>query len=68
LSSRPDDDIKLLSRLDQIVNRMQDIQRAIKSVGAPPSLLEIGELKKLGLEYAEIVDRLKNRQDAAAAD
>ena len=68
MSSRPDDDIKLLSRLDQIVNRMQDIQRAIKSVGAPPSLLEIGELKKLGLEYAEIVDRLKNRQDAAAAD
>ena len=68
MSSRPDDDITLLSRLDQIVNRMQDIQRAIKSVGAPPSLLEIGELKKLGLEYAEIVDRLKNRQDAAAAD
>jgi hypothetical protein len=68
LSSRPDDDIKLLSRLDQIVNRMQDIQRAIKSVGAPPSLLEIGELKELGLEYAEIVDRLKDRQDTAAAD
>jgi len=68
LSSRPDDDIKLLSRLDQIVNRMQDIQRAIRSVGAPPSLLEIGELKELGQEYAEIIGRLKNRQDAAAAD
>jgi len=58
LSSRPDDDIKLLSRLDQIVNRMQDIQRAIRSVGAPPSLLEIGELKELGQEYAEIIGRL----------
>ena len=68
MSSRPDDDIKLLSRLDQIVNRMQDIQRAIRSVGAPPSLLEIGELKELGQEYAEIIGRLKNRQDAAAAD
>jgi len=68
LSSRPDDDIKLLSRLDQIVNRMQDIQRAIKSVGAPPSLLELGELKELGQEYADIIGRLKNRQDAAAAD
>lgn len=68
MSSRPDDDIKLLSRLGQIVNRMQDIQRAIKSVGAPPSLLELGELKELGQEYAAIIGRLKNRQDAAAAD
>jgi len=68
LSSRPDDDIKLLSRLGQIVNRMRDIQRAIKSVGAPPSLLELGELKELGQEYADIIGRLKNRQDAAAAD
>ena len=68
MSSHPDDDIKLLSRLNQIVNRMQDIQRRIKSVGAPPSLLEIGELKELGLEYAEIIDRLKDRQDTAAAD
>ncbi|MGB5298689.1 MAG: hypothetical protein WBN08_16170 [Thiogranum sp.] len=68
MSSRPDDDIKLLSRLGQIVNRMQDIQRAIKSVGAPPSLLELGELKELGQEYADIIGRLKNRQDAAAAD
>ncbi|MGI9321240.1 MAG: hypothetical protein ACR2O5_07495 [Thiogranum sp.] len=68
MSSRPDDDIKLLSRLDQIVNRMQDIQRAIRSVGAPPSLLEIGELKELGQEYAEIIGRLKNHRDTAAAD
>lgn len=68
MSSRADDDIKLLSRLDQIVNRMRDIQRTIKSVGAPPSLLEIGELKELGLEYAEIIERLQGRQDTAAAD
>ena len=68
MSSNSDGDINLLSRLDQIVNRMQDIQRATKSVGSPPSLLEIGELKELGLEYADIIDRLKARQDAAAAD
>jgi len=68
LSSRSDDDIKLLSRLDQIVKRMQDIQRKIKSVGAPPSLLEIGELKELGQEYGEIIERLQGRRDTAAAD
>jgi hypothetical protein len=68
LSSRSDDELKLLYRLDRIVNRMQDIQRAIRSISAPPSLLEIGELKELGLEYADIIDRLKARQDAAAAD
>jgi len=68
LSSRTDDDIKLLSRLDQIVKRMQDIQRTIKSVGAPPSLLEIGELKELGQEYGEIIERLQGRRDTAAAD
>ena len=65
---RPDDDKQLLSRLDQIVNRMQAIQRAIKSVDAPPSLLEIGELKELGLEYAEIIERLKAGRNATAAD
>ncbi|MEN8803269.1 MAG: hypothetical protein ABF297_14965, partial [Thiogranum sp.] len=67
MSSRTDDDIKLLSRLDQIVKRMQDIQRKIKSVGAPPSLLEIGELKELGQEYGEIIERLQGRRDTAAA-
>ena len=68
MSSGPDDELKLLYRLDRIVNRMQDIQRAIRSSSAPPSLLEIGELKELGLEYADIIDRLKARQEAAAAD
>jgi len=68
LSSRSNDELKLLYRLDRIVNRMQDIQRAIRSSSAPPSLLEIGELKELGLEYADIIDRLKARQEAAAAD
>jgi hypothetical protein len=59
MNSQPDNE--LVSRLEEIVNRMQVIQRAIKSVDAPPSMLEIGELKELGREYAEIVDRLKTR-------
>ena len=68
MKNRPDDDIKLLSRLDRIVNRMQDIQRAIKSSGSPPSLLEIGELKELGREYGDIIERLKSRRNTAATD
>lgn len=68
MNNRSDDDIKLLSRLDRIVNRMQDIQRAIKSSGSPPSLLEIGELKELGREYGDIIERLKSRRNTAATD
>jgi hypothetical protein len=68
LNNRSDDDIKLLSRLDRIVKRMQDIQRAIKSSGSPPSLLEIGELKELGREYGDIIERLKSRRNTAATD
>ena len=68
MNNRSDDDIKLLSRLDRIVNRMQDIQHAIKSSGSPPSLLEIGELKELGREYGDIIERLKSRRNTAATD
>jgi hypothetical protein len=68
LNNRSDDDIKLLSRLDRIVKRMQDIQRVIKSSGSPPSLLEIGELKELGREYGDIIERLKSRRNTAATD
>ncbi len=68
MNNRSDDDIKLLSRLDRIVKRMQDIQRAIKSSGSPPSLLEIGELKELGREYGDIIERLKSSRNTAATD
>ena len=37
---------------------MQNIQKAIKASGQPPSMLELGELKELGNEYARIVDDL----------
>ena len=68
MNNRADDDIKLLSRLERIVNRMQDIQRAIKSAGSPTSLLEIGELKELGRENSDIIERLKSRRNTAATD
>ena len=68
MPDRPDEDSQLLSRLEQIVNRMQDIQRAISSVAAPPSLLEIGELKDLGLEYADIIQRLKASRNTTASN
>ena len=68
MPDRSDDDKQLLSRLEQIVKRMQDIQRAISSVAAPPSLLEIGELKELGLEYAEIIERLNAGRSASTVD
>ena len=68
MPGHPDDDTQLLFRLEQVVNRMQDIQRAISSVAAPPSLLEIGELKDLGLEYADIIERLKASRNVSASD
>ena len=45
-------------RLEQIIERMQTIQKAIKASGQPPSMLELGELKELGNEYARTVDKL----------
>ncbi len=51
-------------RLEQIIERMQTIQRAIKASGQPPSMLELGELKELGNEYARTVDKLGHFPDA----
>ena len=45
-------------RLEQVITRMQAIQRAIKSSGQPASLFELQELKDLGREYAHIIDEL----------
>ena len=47
-------------RLEQIIFRMQKIQKAIKASGQPPSMLELSELKELGNEYARMVDLLAN--------
>jgi len=45
-------------RLDAIIRRMQNIQRAIKASRQPASMLELDELKSLGNEYARTVARL----------
>ncbi|MGB5715469.1 MAG: hypothetical protein WBN81_00050 [Gammaproteobacteria bacterium] len=45
-------------KLEQIIARMQAIQRAIKFSGQPASLFELQELKDLGREYARVIDDL----------
>jgi hypothetical protein len=39
---------------------MQSIQRALKASGQPASMGELSELKKLGREYARIIEQLAN--------
>jgi hypothetical protein len=51
----PDDDHE---RLEEIIRRMQKIQRALKASRQPASMLELEELKSLGAEYARTVARL----------
>jgi hypothetical protein len=48
----------LQDRLASIIDRMQYIQRAIRTSGQPASAVEILELKKLGSEYADILELL----------
>jgi hypothetical protein len=47
-------------RLESIIDRMQSIQRALKASGQPASMGELSELKKLGREYARIIEQLAN--------
>jgi hypothetical protein len=57
----------LQDQLEKIIRRMQKIQRAIKASRQPASMLELMELKRLGTEYARIVDRLANIPDSGLA-
>jgi hypothetical protein len=45
-------------RLEQVIARMQVIQRAIRASGQPASMFELQELKDLGVEYARLVAAL----------
>ena len=45
-------------RLEDIIRRMQKIQRAVGASRQPASMLELAELKSLGTEYARTVARL----------
>ena len=58
MNSRSLEQAVLQDRLASIIDRMQYIQRAIRTSGQPASAGEIGELKKLGSEYADIVQLL----------
>lgn len=46
-------------QLEEVITRMQAIQRAIKSSGQPASMFELQELKDLGKKYANIIDSLE---------
>ena len=48
----------LQDRLESIIDRMQYIQRAIRTSGQPVTMGEIAELRKLGREYADIMELL----------
>jgi len=53
-------------QLEHVIARMQKIQRAIKSSGQPPSMLELQALKDLGREYARLVDNMANTPGGAS--
>lgn len=54
--------------LEQVIARMQAIQRAIKSSGQPASRFELQELKDLGRQYARIIDDLADAFAAPSQD
>jgi hypothetical protein len=49
----------LLAELERVVARMHKIQRAIRASRQPASMFEIGQLKDLGREYADLTARLE---------
>jgi len=54
----------LQERLEEIIRRMQKIQRAIRASRQPVSRLELMELRDLGGEYARIIEQLAELPDA----
>jgi hypothetical protein len=55
---------ELQERLEEIIRRMQKIQRAIRASRQPVSRLELMELRDLGGEYARIIEQLAELPDA----
>ena len=51
---------ELQDRLETIIDRMQRIQRDIRSSRQPGTMRELAELQQLGREYAHIIDRLSD--------
>ena len=55
---------ELQERLEEIIRRMQKIQRSIRASRQPASRLELMELRDLGGEYARIIEKLTGLADA----
>ena len=51
---------ELQDRLDIIIDRMQRIQRDIRSSRQPATMRELAELQQLGREYGLIIDQLSD--------
>ena len=51
---------ELQDRLDIIIDRMQRIQRDIRSSRQPATMRELAELQQLGREYARIIEQLSD--------
>jgi division protein CdvB (Snf7/Vps24/ESCRT-III family) len=54
----------LQARLEEIIRRMQKLQRSIQASRQPASRLELMELRDLGMEYARIIEQLTGLTDA----
>ena len=59
------EELEVHAELERVVERVQKIQRAIKASRQPASMLEIRELRNLGLAYTRLVERLANLQQGA---
>jgi division protein CdvB (Snf7/Vps24/ESCRT-III family) len=55
---------ELQERLEEIIRRMQKIQRSVRASRQPASRLELMELRDLGGEYARIIEQLTELPDA----
>jgi hypothetical protein len=55
---------ELQARLEEIIRRMQKIQRTLKASREPASRLELMEIKEMGREYARIIEQLADIPEA----
>ncbi len=53
----------IIDRIDEIVTRIQTIQKKLRGSSQPASSTEITELKRLGTEYGELVKKLERSSD-----
>jgi len=54
---------ELQGQLEEIIRRMQKIQRSIQSSRQPASRLELMELEDLGRKYARNIEQLADLSD-----